>query len=336
MDNLPIRERPSQGDVMSEDKKEFSLEELQKQRKEDKDEFDAAFDDAMQELPDDKEGLIVDTDTKDDETKDGETDEAGDDPLSKISPDGDDSKPKSTTEAKTVRELELEAELLAAQNKMSTWEGRISAANKRAQEAIDKAKALEAKVVEKKDLKEDLPTGDDDKAIKEFLEEFPDLHKPIIALVKRDLLPLIGQMIDNRIGEIQPEVTSIKETMEADSTAAHFAAIAKAHPGYKEIISSGKFDAWAITKPEYVQVALANVRAQGSTQEVIDMFNDYNRDAGIIPAEKKTDTTKDDKAKSKAEDLLAVPASPTKIDTQSKKKDKEDFDSAWDEAVKTK
>lgn len=294
----------------------------------DRDEFEAAFEEAVEDKPQtevdpepDKSGT--------EETKVIETDETGDDPLSKV-PDT----PVVDDVAKT-REQELEEELAAANHKMATWDGRISAANERARIAEEKnEEALRAKDLEKEDEeKEVLPDSKDEEAIKEFMDEFPDLHKPILALVKRDLLPVIGQMIDDRLGKLEavlPEVQSIKSKMDEDTTAVHFKEIDAVHKDWRQINGSGALDKWIETQPSYIRDALKKVKAEGSSDEVIDMFDQYKKAVGIKP----TKTDPPDTASSKAEDLLAVPSSAQKIVTEKAEKDKDDFDSAWNEATK--
>lgn len=312
---------------MTEEKKEEVKEEEVKPEKTEEDEFDEAFDDATSTDGSDEDADDTDH-SEPKETKDAPAEgTTQDDPLSQV----DDGQNQSVPQ-KTQREVELEEELERQKHKMSTWEGRISAANERAKKAEEEAQKLrEAKESKSKD---NLPDGDEEKAIKEFIEEFPDLHKPIVALVKRELLPLIGQLIDDRVGKIEPQVTSIKQKMETDTTAAHFAAISRAHKDWRSIVDSGALDKWINTKTSYIKGALLKVKAEGDTQEVIDMLNQYKKETGQVSDEKNNPAPapKDDKAQS----LLAVPSSPTTPSTQNRKRDKNDFDAGWEDALREK
>ena len=292
----------------------------------DQEEFDKAFE---------EEEVLTEEETKslDAETKGDETDETGDDPLSmtKDTPATEDDTTQDPPE-KSAEELRLQDELDRANNKMATWEGRISAANKRADAAEKAERERQAKEKEKAEKAETLPDDDEAKSIQDFLEEFPDLHKPIVALVKRDLLPMIGQMIDDRLGAIKdvlPEVASIKESIKTDNTAAHFRTITKAHKDWKQIVESGALDKWIGTKPSYTQDALNKVKSEGATEAVVEMFSQYKQDTGQAPAKNTPDEPESKTDKSK--DLLAVPSTPNPINTEAREKDKDDFDGAWDE-----
>ena len=315
---------------MSEEVKKEEEEEVKPEvdeTKEKVDEFDTAFDDAVEGKP---QTLEADPDpdpklseTKDDPPVDPPMDPPVDDPLS---PKGD-VEPPQDPPVKT-REEELEEELERGRQKMATWEGRIRAANEKAEEAQREVEALR----QAKEKKDDLPDDDEEKALKEFEEEFPELIQPVITLVKKELLPIIGQMISDRLGDIEPEVTLIKKKMKTDSTEAHFKAIADKHSDWKQIVKSGALDKWIDSQPSYIKSALTEVKAGGGTEEVVDMFTQYKQSTGQTPVKK--DPPLIPTPTPKEQDLLAVPSSPTPITTQGAKKDKDDFDTGWDDAMK--
>ena len=301
-------------------------------RKKDQAEFDAAFEEDEQ-VPQDLEVDPSVAPVKPDETKETPLETpVVDDPLSLATDTTPVEQEPVVPPEKTL--AEVEAELAREKMKTSTWEGRIKAANDAKEKAEAEAEALRQAKDKKAQEADTLPDDDEAKSISEFLEEFPDLHKPIVALVKRDLLPMIGQMIDDRLGKLKdvlPEVESIKENMQTDKTAAHFRSITKVHADWKQIVESGALDKWIESKPSYIQDALNKVKDQGATQEVVDMFSQYKQDTGQVPAKNNPDHTD---ATTKADDLLAVPSTPNPIKTDKAKKDKDDYDSAWDEAVK--
>ena len=322
---------------------EITFEETEKKEL---DEFDKAFTEALegktQSVP---EG---DVDPDPDKTKDATIPEPKpeDDPLLSMdegnNPDAADPDPNSDSDKDQdpvkTREQELEEELAKEKAKMATWSGRITAANERAKRAEAEAEAL--RQAKKKTLEEEakanLLDDDDEKALKEFIDEFPDLHKPIITLVKQELLPIIGQMIDDRLGKIEPRIETIDSKLKEDVTAAHFKAIKDAHPDYEQIADSGALDKWIKTKPSYIQEALNKVKAEGEAQEVIDMFTEYKTDTGQKPDKDKDLASDNSSNPGKAKDLLAVPASHSRIVTNKTQKDKDDFDAGWDDAIKEK
>jgi len=308
-----MKSSPAKGGKMTEEVKketvEGSIEETEI------DDYEKAFDDAMSDKP---QAPVEPTETKE---------LPKEEPLSGAK----DYVKESTPVSKTQREIELEEELAKERHKNATWDGRISAANERAKKAEEElAKVQKAKESGKTKSTDNLPE-EDAKVVEDFISEFPDLHKPIVALVKKELLPIIGQLIDDRVGSIEPQVTSIKARMEENTAEAHFRKITNAHEDWKTILSSGELDKWISSKPTYIQKALNNIKAEGKAEEVIDMFSQYKEETGKI---KQNLPPNDGKHPSKADELLAVPSSPTTPNTKAAQKSKDDFEAGWEDAIR--
>jgi hypothetical protein len=292
-------------------------------------EFDAAWN---ENEPKEKDSEVppVPPVPKADEGKDTET-QPGSEPKEDPVPP-----PKKETDAPKVEDLlsELERE----RQKTRSWNGRIQAANKRAKELEEELlKLKEGQAKTKEETPKETPAADkeEDEALTSFKNDFPDLPKPIIALVKREILPMVRDLIKaelSKVGAVAEEVKSIKEKIEVDTEAEHYALITKAHPEWREIVSSGDLDKFIESQPSYVRKALEQVRDEGVTEEVIDMFSQYK--AWKNPTKPNETKPKEEQNIDDVADEIAVPANPggPKIP---KAKNKDDFDSAWDEAIKT-
>ena len=224
---------------------------------------------------------------------------------------------------------QLQAENANLQQKMRSWDGRIRAANKRAAEAEEKLK--QAQEAQDKAGTDSLPDGEDDAVLSEFIDEFPTLEKPIKALIKK----VAGSMVKAELGKVETQVKEIKDTQVASDTASHAQRINEAHPDWKQIYDSGKLTTWINSQPTFVQRTLNDIVEDGSTEDIIEMFDQFK--AATKPAETDQSTTSSQSTgRSKSERAAAMQAVPAKTGGPPKPKPKvakDDFDAAWDEAI---
>lgn len=284
------------------------------------DEFDKAFDEAIGEKTEEDETTEEEqdqSDQSDDQVEDQVTDQEEED---------------ETEENQEPDLLQKYEEALrdnqALKHKMRSWEGRISAANKGKEEAERKLQELtQAKA---KDTDESLPDGaeDDDEVLKEFIEEFPALEKPIKALVKK----MAASVVETKLKDIEPRLKQIDPFIQRskdNEVQVHFNTLSEKHPDWKDLRDSGKLTAWIETQPMIVRQSLERVVKEGSTDEVIEMFDLY-KGASQKPA---TQSRKSAPNK-KAQNMMAVESSASGIPKGKAQQSANDFDAAWEEAVR--
>lgn len=213
--------------------------------------------------------------------------------------------------------------------KMKSWEGRITAANKRAEEAEKKLKETEASTQAKDTPKADLPDGDAAKILAEFGSEYPTLVEPIKAIAKQ----IAKEIVETRVKALEPildgAVRSVKsmETQVSGSVEdQHFSKIRAKHADYETIFKSGALAAWIETQPAFLKPTYQRIVEAGSTEEVIGMFDTFKGANATTP---KTPTS----PKKKAESLMAVPAAPGVTPAAKGGVDLNDFGAAFKEAL---
>lgn len=225
--------------------------------------------------------------------------------------------------------------------KTKSWEGRIRAANRATQEAQEEVARLRQENQEltkqadgRQQAASSGPTVEaDDETLSAFLKEFPDLHAPLQALIRKEAKALVG----TEIGSLKPELETLKASeakRKADAAEkakeSHWTTLKTAHPDYRELVDNGKLDDWIATKPSITQPALLRVRNEGNAGEVIEMFDLMKADLGMKSPQTANEPIGDKQKKLKA--MVAVPGSsggPPKAAP-----DRGDFDSAWDDANK--
>jgi len=308
---------------MPDDKKEQLTEE---------EEFDAAFDEAFDKIIEDtsEEGSGDDDGT---ETSDGEADKqegsqedtSGEDHKEpqkepKTEPEGtpasSDQNYQELYESAKVEIETLKGEISSLNQKMKSWEGRITKANERAEEAEKKLKDKPSGDKELDDVQED------DESVKNFMEEFPDFKKPIVAIAKK----VAKQMIESELKDIKPSIEQVKETVKRSDTEIHFGKIRTAHPDYADIYKSGKLTKWIEEQPSFIQSKLNEVVDNGKAEDIIEMFNLYKD--SVSPKDKVTNPGTKDKAKN----IMTVKSSSSGPPATTKKDDPDDYDAGWSES----
>jgi len=317
--------------TLTESEKERLAElEAKEESLDDEDKFDDAFNEAMNG----DKGVTKDEGEEDKQTTDqsdkDESDQDDDDDIFNGTPEDNGSESDSGEEdgeeelSPEQAVANLEAELAKEKQRTSSWEGRISAANKRAEEA-------EAKLKEqtKQDKGKDLPVGDSDEdvVLSEFIEEFPSLEKPIKLLATK----IAREIVEREIGEIKPTITQVQETVKSREEQTHISKIRQAHLDYKDIYQSGALTTWIGHQPKFLQPGLQRVVEEGSAEEIVELFDTYKRSTG---RSKKIVNNNGDKAtKKRAKSLEAVTHSSSGPPKDKKVAEKDDFDGAWAEAV---
>lgn len=289
--------------------------------------FDAAFDEAFKEATEDT--------SEEEEKEDGkETSEAETDGKEKSKEEdiqkSEDIQEKETTqkpetEPSTYKELyesaqseiqNLRDEISSLNQKMKSWEGRITKANERAKQAEEE---LEKTKTEKPSETKELDNvKEDDEAVKHFLDEFPDFKTPIMAIAKK----VAKKIVEDELKDIKPSIEEVKTTVQESARERHYRSIQDAHPDWKEIYNSGKLKTWIDEQPAFMKNKLNEVITNGSSEEIIEMFDLYKK--SHTPKEIVTNKQTQDKAKN----IIAVKSSSggPKIP---KEENKDDFESGW-------
>lgn len=304
-------------------------------------EFAEAFDDALEGKP-----QIADENKLDEEldengkVKPKDPDEGtGIEPKEKDPEEGLIKPPEKDIDDNTLDqdgEVDWEVEYKKEQQKTKSWNGRIRKERERAEQAEQKLK----KTLEKStsDIDGDgttSPEGDDAddaaEAINEFTQEYPSLEKPIKAIAEK----MAKTIIEAKLTELQPQLDKLNTRATVEDEAVnddHFSSIKVAHPDFEDIRDSGKLDSWLEKQESFVRYGFERVIKEGTADEIIDMFNRYK---GVKATQSSTKNQRA-KVKAKAKAHMAVDGETGGPIDRKGKKDKDDFDGAWDEALTSK
>lgn len=259
-------------------------------------------------------------------------------------PDPEQSQETDDTDYKALYEKEVQ--------RTKSWDGRLRKANQEAREARKAAEEAQAEVARLREENQSLrkaksgsddgashvdPADSDDEKLKAFIDEFPDLHAPLQALIRKEAKALLG----NENEDLKTKVKSLEESeaerqarQQEEATQAHFNTIRESHPDYEQYIEDGSLDEWIATKPLLMQDTLTRVKDKGTASEVVEMFDLMKSDLGVEKEESSPQNAneKPGDKQEKLKSMVAVPGSSAGPPPAAP--DKNDFDSAWKEATK--
>jgi cell wall-associated NlpC family hydrolase len=338
---------------MTEEKKEVVGVDLDQYQK-DKEEFDTATDIVLSADPEKTdEELLKEMDgdgtdeggepKKDPVDPDPDTSQAADPDLFGVSPEKDAKKdPEPATEpdkdtpgAETdwLKKAEgLEEELAKEKQKTSSWNGRISAANKKVTDLETKlAEALVSKPA--KDDGTDTGKETDIATLERFGNDFPELKNVVDILLKK---------VDGKVdvtAQAKETVHSDPVVEEGDESKSDLnkaqASIREVHSDLDEMVGSGVLLTWINRQASYIRPTLQTIYEKGSPDDVIKMVTEFKNKTGW--KSQLSDTKGDVPAKdqTKADKLLAM----AEVNSESggappEGPDKNDFDAAAKEAFK--
>ena len=141
----------------------------------------------------------------------------------------------------------------------------------RAQLAQGNTAAQQAKIDNQIDIAQQaIDNGVDPSIFGDFDEE--GLACGIQTLVQQQ----VAQQVEARLKQaLEP----IAQKQQIDETQQHYAAILQAHPDIESVAESQEFASWRASQPSYAQQAINGVLSQGTTDQVIELFNQLKSNA---------------------------------------------------------
>jgi len=243
----------------------------------------------------------------------------------------------------------LNRELAAERHRTSSWEGRITAATKRADKAEKQVANLEQQLRAAAQAKTDATSSslpeEDEQALKEFLAEFPTLEKPLRVFIRKEAETLVNKrnaqstpsdsksQADTDDDNDSSADLKNEEEERAKYLAEHWRKIKAKHGSLfkqdaNELLDPTAFNKWIDVQPALIRKQFDSYRRQGTAEEIIEMLDLYQ---GAVSAVKsKTKET----IEHQTQDLETVPHRPGEPPKEKVPPDKNDFDSAFEEGLK--
>lgn len=141
----------------------------------------------------------------------------------------------------------------------------------RNQQSQSNTAAQQAKIDNQIDIAQQaIDNGVDPSIFGDFDEE--GLAGGIQTLVQQQ----VAQQVEARLKQALEPIT---QKQQIDETQQHYAAILQAHPDIESVAESQEFASWRASQPSYAQQAINGVLSQGTTDQVIELFNQFKGNA---------------------------------------------------------
>lgn len=141
----------------------------------------------------------------------------------------------------------------------------------RSQQSQSNTAAQQAKIDNQIDIAQQaIDNGVDPSIFGDFDEE--GLAGGIQTLVQQQ----VAQQVEARLKQALEPIT---QKQQIDETQQHYAAILQAHPDIESVAESQEFASWRASQPSYAQQAINGVLSQGTTDQVIELFNQFKGNA---------------------------------------------------------
>jgi len=309
-------------------------------------EFGDAFKSAMESVPDGtpptkKEDTVVDPDKKvekeeEDPNIEGQEDE---DPNKKI---------LEKFTPSEVDQVDYKDELEKERQRNASWDGRIKAANQRADDATAEKDKLQKQLDEKQSSTSNEDTKEVDELLSEFDTQFPTLKQAVTIIATQVAREEVKLAIADAMVQVKPmvqDVEDLKVTTATTAKTSHDTTIKDAHPDLNKIISGGDSSIllkWIMSHPPYMRDGMLRVTQSGTSAEVVDLLQDFKNatewvtiDPSDINNQQDTNTNSEKSDKeSKLDSMLGVESDITPPLKEAAGAD--DFSGAFNEAASRK
>lgn len=252
-------------------------------------------------------------------------------------------------EAEAKAKAEAEATAKVAQEATERLQAQATADAKARQEAEEKA-AADKKAAEDKARQEAIdkalapyePSEEEKKALEVLKKEWPEQYTALEARLRsadQAAKKQIHESVAAAVKELAPRLANVEQIAAEQAQAAHLAAIKVAHTDFDALVA--KIPDWIKTQPALLQPTLEKAYAEGTTQQVIDLFTMYKTTAGTTTAggesaaaiaAREAKEAAEKKAREEAAALAPVRSTRT-VAGPAGTKDPNDFDGAFAEAA---
>ena len=227
-------------------------------------------------------------------------------------------------------DTELDYKALYEQEKQRTasWDGRLKAKDRENEAIKAEALALKRQVEAAAQSKDQQAIDDADESVSTFLTEFPELADPIRKMIDSAVKSTRQEIR----AEVDREATPLRQAVQDSAVEKHFSTITSQHDDFMDVVEGGELKKWIDNQPSFIRRAYDEVYNGGTATEVIELMDQFrvanprvDNGEGVAP-------TKSTAVKHKP--TQAVRTRSSGIPTVRKRIEKDDFDGAWDEAIK--
>jgi hypothetical protein len=185
--------------------------------------------------------------------------------------------PDDTTIDWKARAETAEAELKKEQQKTSSWDGRIKAANTKAGDLATENEKLKLEIAKQPD-----PEAESDKEkLDKFKKDFPELADVMDVYDKRTAAVKVKEPVNAEV-VVNDEGSSGDSTVadESKDNNVHMKDIHDVHPDLAEMVNSGVLLTWIQKQKPFMRPHLEHIYYKGESSQVIDVCTQFKESTG--------------------------------------------------------
>ena len=167
--------------------------------------------------------------------------------------------------------------------------------------------------------------------VKELAEELPEVASLIeesIKSVMEQYTIAMTQTLKAMLEHIDSKYAPIEQTVKETQLENHYRRIAEVHPDFETYMESPELEAWINSKPQRIAETYKEILESGTPEEVIELLNDFKMEQGI-------QTKTEEQKKPTQKPSKVVPQTKTTAPTAQKTVPKDDFEAAFEEALRS-
>lgn len=220
-----------------------------------------------------------------------------------------------------AEETQEEEETPEERQRRKSWEGRL---RKREEELRAREQEILAMQQQRQDSQK-APADEIDEDDPEWQQLVEDLGEDLALRVRKQAQSVTHKAMQSELDkvrqEMQQQLAPLNQQQQEVQTQQHVRAITEKHPDAFDLVKNGDIQAWVDEQPTYLQPAYKQVIEQGDSESVVAMLDEFKR--AKRPTTKQTKAPPDQAVKSRRSGRVRTTATA-----------KDDFDAAWDEAVR--
>lgn len=170
---------------------------------------------------------------------------------------------------------------------------------------------------------------EEDEKFQEIREDFPEVAEALEHSLKKTLSQFSAKQSQQLMSVLQQSLAPLLQSQQQQILEEHYKRVKEAHPDFERYLESGELEAWIKEQPSRKQKYLLEVYNEGSTEEVIDLFNEFKGSMGYSkPTQKTADSSKlwdMEEPKSRTRPISATTKPSARAD---------DYETAFEEAIK--
>lgn len=245
-----------------------------------------------------------------------------------------DAAPAKQDSQENVDQIDYRALYEQEQQRVRSWDGRLSAKDREIralQEELERIKQSAQK-------NETADDGEEDESVKAFLEEFPELAAPIQKMIEKVAKKHGKSVAEEITSKVEGRLAPIAQTVQETTVQKHLSTIRATHEDFEQIVQSGDLQEWIKSQPRYMQPALQEVYERGYAEDVVDLLSQYKQARGITSGSSgsTSQVTQPNTNNTAKRPPAAVKSRHSAPPARAEKIAEDDFDAAWQAALRSK